>query len=52
MDKKLQKPYYKLQIIDSRRFVVSLLSNLVENISGKIHNIKFKHGPDNKKYEL
>ena len=42
---------YRLQFIDSARFMRSSLSNLVNNISKGIHKIKCKYGHDDKKYE-
>ena len=39
----------KLQFIDSARFIVSSLSNLVDNLSEGIHKIKFKYGHDHEK---
>ena len=42
---------YKLQFTDSARFMASSLSNLVNNISERIHIIKCKHGHDDKKCE-
>ena len=42
---------YILQYIDSARFMVSLLSNLVNNLSGGIHRIKCKFGHDDRKCE-
>ena len=41
----------KLQFIDSTRFIVSSLSNLVNNVSEGIHKIKFKYEHDDKKSE-
>ena len=38
-----------LQFIDSARFMACSLSNLVNNLSEGIQNIKFKHGHENKK---
>ena len=40
-----------LQFIDSARFMVSSLSNLVNNLSEGIHRIKCKIGHDDKKCE-
>ena len=40
-----------LQFIDSARFMASLLSNLVNNLSEGIHKPKCKYGQDNKKCE-
>ena len=49
MEKKLQKNIsYILQFIDSARFMASSLSNLVNNLSEKIHKIKCKYGQDHK----
>ena len=39
---------YKLQFIDSARFMANLFSNLVDNPAEGIHKIKCKHGHDNK----
>ena len=41
----------RLQFIDSTRFMVSSLSNLVNIIAERIHKIKCKYGNSNKKYE-
>ena len=43
---------YKLQIIDSARFMTSSLSNLVHNLAEGIHKIVCKYGHDNKKCEM
>ena len=52
MEKKLQKHiFYILQITDSARFMASSLSNLVSNLSEKIHRIKYKFGYNDKKSE-
>ena len=67
MEKKFQKIYltyfnkngeeipknisYILQLIDSARFTASSLSNLVNNLSERIHRIKSKFGHDDKKCE-
>ena len=40
---------YKLQFIDSARFMASSLSNLVNNLSEGIHRIKCKYRHDDKK---
>ena len=40
---------YRLQFIDSTRFIASSLSNLVDNLVEGIHKTKSKHGHDNKK---
>ena len=42
---------YILQFIDSTRFMANSLSNLVNNFSGRIYEIKCKYGLDEKKYE-
>ena len=42
---------YILQFIDSARFIASSLSNLVNNLSDKIHRIKCKFGHNDKKCE-
>ena len=42
---------YILQFTDSKRFMASWLSNLVSNLSGRIHRIKCKYGHDDKKCE-
>ena len=42
---------YRLQFIDSTRFMVSSLSNLVNNLAEGIHKIKCKYGHNNKKCE-
>ena len=49
MEKKLQKLYrYRLQFLDSTRFMVGSLSNLVEHLAERVHEIKSKHGHANK----
>ena len=40
---------YKLQFIDSTRFMASSLSNIVDNLAEVIHEIKCKDGHDDKK---
>ena len=42
---------YKLQLIDSARFMASSLSNLVDNLFKGIHKIKYKYGHNNKRCE-
>ena len=42
---------YILQFIDSARFMASPLSNLVNNLSERIHKIKYKYEHDDKKCE-
>ena len=37
MEKKLQKTSYRLQFIDSARFMASSLSKLVNNLAERIH---------------
>ena len=52
MENKLQKKIsYILQFIDSARFMESSLSNLVNNLSERIHTIKCKFVHNDKKYE-
>ena len=52
MEKKLQKNIsYILQLIDSTRFMASTLSNLVNNLSERIHRIKCKNEHDDNKCE-
>ena len=52
MEKKLPKNInFRLQFIDSARFMASSLSNLVNNLSEGIQKIKCKHGHDDKKCE-
>ena len=52
MERKLPKIIsYRLQLIDSTRFMVSLLSNLVNNLSERIYKIKCKYGHNDEKYE-
>ena len=46
----LQKKTYMLQFIGSTRFMVSSLSNRVDNLFDIIHRIKCKYGRDDKKY--
>ena len=43
---------YVLQFIDNARFMVSSLSNLVNNLSKGIHRIKCKFGHDDQKCEI
>ena len=42
---------YKLQFIDSTRFMAILLSNFYDNLTEGVHYIKYKYGHDNKKWE-
>ena len=39
---------YRLQFIDRSRFMVSPLSNLINNLAEGIHKIKFKYKHDKK----
>ena len=39
----------RLQLIDSARFMVSSLSNIVNNLAEGIHKVKCKYGHDDKK---
>ena len=43
--------FYKLQFINSREFIRSLLSDLVDNFAVGVHKIKYKYGHDNKKWK-
>ena len=43
---------YRLHFIDSGKFMVSSLSNLVNNISEGIHKIKCKYRHDDKNVKL
>ena len=49
--KKLKTISYKGKFIESARFVASSLSNVVNNLVGGIHQIKYKYGHDNKTCE-
>ena len=40
---------HKLQFIDSARFMTSSLSNVIDTLAERIHNIKCKYRHDNKK---
>ena len=42
---------YKLEFIDSARFMTASLSNLVNNLAEGIHKIKWKYRHDDKYYE-
>ena len=42
---------YRLQFIDSARFMASSLSNLVNNLAEGIHKVKCKYKHNDKKYE-
>ena len=44
--------YYRLQFIDSVRCMASTLSNLVNNLSERIHRIKCKYRHDDEKLEI
>ena len=39
---------YRWQIFDSPRFIVSSLSNLVDNLAKGTHKVKCKYGHDDK----
>ena len=43
--------YHIIQFIDSARFMANLLQNLVNNLSERVHRIKWKFGYDDKKCE-
>ena len=43
---------YILQFIDTTRFMASSLSNLVNNISERVHRTKCKYGHDDKKCQM
>ena len=43
---------YRLQFIDSLRFMTSLLSNLVNNLAEEISKIKWKYGHNKKNVKL
>ena len=43
---------YKLQFIDSARYMASSLSNLLDNLAQGIHKIKCKYGNDDKNVKL
>ena len=52
MEKEITKIIsYRLEFIDSARFIASLLSNLVNNLARGIHKIICKNEHDNKKCE-
>ena len=42
---------YRLQFVDSTKFMASLFSNLVNNLADGTHKIKFKFEHDDKKCE-
>ena len=52
MDEIIKNISYRLHFIDSARFMVSSLSNNVNNISEVIQKIKCKHRQDDKKYKI
>ena len=53
MKMKLQKKVsYRLQFIDSARFMANSLLNLVNNLFEGIHNTKCKYWHDDTKYEI
>ena len=43
---------YKLQFIDSARFMATSLSNFVNNLAERIHTIKCKYGHNRKMQNL
>ena len=43
---------YRLQFIDTARFMTGLLSNLVKDVFEGIHKINWKHGDNDKKVKL
>ena len=43
---------YRSQFIDSAGSMTSLLSNIVNNLTERIHKIKCKYGHDDKKCEV
>ena len=43
--------FYRLQFVNSGRFVASSLSNLVNKLSEEIHKIKCKYGHNERKCE-
>ena len=51
MEKELQKIYLTYRLIDSARFMASSLSNIVNNPSEGIHEIKCKYVHGDKNYE-
>ena len=42
---------YRLQLIDSVRFMASSVSNLANDLTERIHKVKCKYGHDDKKCE-
>ena len=52
MDEIINNMSYRLQFIDSARFMVRSLSNFVNNISEGIQKIKSKHRQDDKKLKI
>ena len=50
-DELIEKLSYKLQFIDSARFMAGSLSNLLNNLSEGIQGIKCKYGHNNRKCE-
>ena len=52
MDEIIKNMSYRLQFIDSARFMVRSLSNFVNNISEGIQKIKCKQRHDDKKYKI
>ena len=52
MGEKYKNHLFKLQVIDSIRFMASSLSNLVDNLAEGIHKVKFKCEHDHIKSEI
>ena len=44
----MEKKLYKPESICIARFMASSLPNLVKNLTGRIYQIKYKYGHDNK----
>ena len=51
MKRDRKKYILQITIYLQQKIIVSLLSNLVNNLAQEIHKIKFKYGHDNKKCE-
>ena len=52
MGGKYKNHLFKLQVIDSVRFMASSLSNLVDNLAEGIHKVKCKYEHDDIKFEI
>ena len=52
MEKNYKNISYRLQFIDSAKFMASSLSNLVNNLSERIQKIKCEHGHYDKNVKL